>query len=415
MAVGISIWRSVNLGIIAFAAVFLLGAAAGIAPQNYLTHFPADLCLLIIGVTMLFAHAERSGAIEWLLSKVLSLVGKKSRILIWVPFALGAVLSAAGGFPGAVVAIVTPVAAKLSRASGIDYMTVAILGVWGATSGAFSPISPYGAALQTAAERANLAYNPWVLFGAVLAVQLILAVLTSIILPRVNRQLDPKQAHLNTSVQNHDLDAAETQPSTTARRAKAYCYCSLAAILIFVGLVAAFPLDIGLVALALSLALQLVFHPDEKAIIRAVPWAVILLLSGLLVYIGVLGQLGTINALESILEGALAPVVSVLLVIYLTAVIGNIDSSTLAVLTIAAPLALTATGHIPAAGLAILTAIGVVGSTTTISPVHVGGAMIMGNATAIDDRILLRRLFGVVGFFTVVLPALVAILPIFIM
>ncbi|MGQ7241829.1 SLC13 family permease [Salinicola sp. V024] len=415
VAVSVSIWRSVNLGILAFAAAFVIGAVAHIPPDNYLTNFPADLCLLIIGVTMLFAHGERSGAIEWLLGWVLRIVGERTGILMWVPFILGAVLSSAGGFPGAVVAIVTPVAAKLARSSGIDYMTIAILGVWGATSGAFSPISPYGAAFRAAAQQAGLAYNPWILFGAILAIQLLLALVASVILPKMGRRLGHHMESCDSSKNAYQAHNAGASLVDITTGKKAYRYTSLAAILIFVGLVAIFPLDIGLVALSLSLALQLIFRPSEKAIVSAVPWSVILLLSGLLIYISLLGQLGTIDTLATLLQGSMAPIVSVLLIIYLTAVLGNIDSSTLAVLTIAAPLALTATHNMPSAGMGMLIAIGLIGSTTTISPVHVGGAMIMGNATPIDERILLRRLFVVVGFLTVLLPALVALMPIILM
>ncbi|MDR5785452.1 SLC13 family permease [Caballeronia sp. LP003] len=396
----LSVWRSLNLGLIAFACVFLVASLMGMSPKAYLAKFPVDLCLLIIGVSLLFEHCARSGGIDWLLTCILKFLGPSSPLLTWIPFCFGLLLGTVGGFPGAVVAIVAPIAATISCANNRDYLTVATLAVWGATAGAFSPIGSYGAAIRVAAENAGLAYSPWSVYMSILVSQTLLAGVASLVLPKtaqrsanngLTRSLRPKNTKIESSVAN-----------TWYRRS------SIGALAVFIGAVASFKIDIGLLAILLSLILQLVFRPSEKEILKAVPWSVVLLLGGLLTYIGLLDRIGNIDALEATINGIGSPTIAVFVILYLVALLGNIDSSSLGVLSITAPLALTVTANSSEASIGILAAVGLLCSITTISPVHVGGGMILGNSTEGDDKNLLRRLLSTVATLSCIVPCLMA-------
>ncbi|WP_338836713.1 SLC13 family permease [Gordonia polyisoprenivorans] len=73
----ISILRKVNIGIVALAATLLMTTATHTDATKTLSKFPASLVILIIGVTLLFAHAERSGAINWLVEHALRWIGNR--------------------------------------------------------------------------------------------------------------------------------------------------------------------------------------------------------------------------------------------------------------------------------------------------------------------------------------------------
>lgn len=59
----IAIWRRINIGLLALAAAFVLVLLAGVDPKVMYAKFPGDLFVLIAGVSLLFAHLERSGAV----------------------------------------------------------------------------------------------------------------------------------------------------------------------------------------------------------------------------------------------------------------------------------------------------------------------------------------------------------------
>ncbi len=109
----VSVWRRINVGLVAFPAAFLVAAIGGISAKTILTAFPGELSVLIIGITLLFAHAQRSGAISWLTDAALRPVGSRRWMVPWVGFILAAVLGTIGGLPAAVVAIVIPIVSGL--------------------------------------------------------------------------------------------------------------------------------------------------------------------------------------------------------------------------------------------------------------------------------------------------------------
>ncbi|WP_327589578.1 hypothetical protein OHA25_23140 [Nonomuraea sp. NBC_00507] len=86
------------------------GLAAGVPTNDVTAFFPADFFVLIVGVTALFAVAQLNGTLDWLLDLLLRLAGGRLVLIALAPFAIGAVLTAAGTLPAAATAIVSPIA-----------------------------------------------------------------------------------------------------------------------------------------------------------------------------------------------------------------------------------------------------------------------------------------------------------------
>ena len=122
-------------------------------------------------------------------------------------------------------------------------------------------------------------------------------------------------------------------------------WCSGVALVAFVVLVVFPKTDVGITAVAMAVILQILFRPNEKALLARIPWNSILLLCGLLTYLGLLEQIGTIASIQKGLNHLGTGPLLILVVAYMTALLCNIESSTLGVLGLIAPLVFAAFGN----------------------------------------------------------------------
>ncbi|MCU1650176.1 MAG: putative dicarboxylate carrier protein [Pseudonocardia sp.] len=100
-----------NIGVLALAAALPVLFLSGLDPKVMYQTFPGDLFVLIAGVSALFAHLERSGALARVVEKVYATVGERQALLPWTGFLLAALLSTAGAFSTAPIAFLVPMVA----------------------------------------------------------------------------------------------------------------------------------------------------------------------------------------------------------------------------------------------------------------------------------------------------------------
>ncbi|OLT12450.1 hypothetical protein BJF79_22190 [Actinomadura sp. CNU-125] len=165
-------------------------------------------------------------------------------------------------------------------------------------------------------------------------------------------------------------------------------------------------------SLLVGLVLHLVFKPDTRRVIGDLPWGVVVLTAGVLVYVGVLERVGTLDALAGHLGGIDAALLTVLAIAYLAALFATVESSTVAVLGVIVPLTATALPHQSSAGFtALLIAIcGVIGA-VGISPMHLGGGLVLANTSEEENPRVFRWLLGISLAAAAVLPLLLLLVP----
>ncbi|WLT01700.1 SLC13 family permease [Snodgrassella alvi] len=78
-------------------------------------HFPGSIVTLLIGVSLLFGHFERSGSLSWLTDKVYKAIGEHTLLIPWVGYMIGLFISTAGAFSTATIILLVPVIAALGR------------------------------------------------------------------------------------------------------------------------------------------------------------------------------------------------------------------------------------------------------------------------------------------------------------
>lgn len=417
----LSVWLRINVGVVAFPAAFLLGAVAHITPAQTLNAFPGALVILIIGITLLFAHAQRSGAVNWLTESMVRLVGSRRWLLPWTGFVMAALLGTIGGLPAAVVAIVIPVVAGLARAHGLNYLMMALMANWAAIAAGMSPLSPAGALFLTLAERAHIDYSPWALYGIVMGVHAVASLIAFLALggarrderaPATARPMPPAEGSTDLAVREESPAVRPAWRSPSADNKRTYRIGSLVALGALVVLAVGFHFDVGLTALSLALLLQIVFRPPEKEMLERVAWPVVLLLAGLLIYLNLLSKVGTLQAIQQALQGIASTALTILALAYVTALLSNMDSSTIVVLGAMAPIGLAISSGSATAALAVLVTVAVATGIVSMSPVHIDGSLIIANSPNNDEPQLFRRLIYLSLGISLVLPGLVAIFPI---
>jgi di/tricarboxylate transporter len=385
-----------DLGSAALAAAFLLGLVAGVPTEEVTGFFPADFFVLIVGVTALFAVAHLNGTLDWLLDLLLRLVGGRAVLVPLVPFVIGAVLTAVGTLPAAATAIVAPIALGLAARYRYSPLVAAVLGVTGIISGLLSPLAVYGVSARGQGDKLGLglpdsAPVEFLLGGlltgvVVCAVCLVIGVRTGAV-PRGRVTTTP--------------DAEQSDVDRTGAGARALTLaCMLAVVVASVG----FDLNVGYLGLTAAVLLQLVLRLAPGAVVSKIPWGVVLLIGGLLTYVGLMQHLGAFEKISDLLSVEGSPSLSLLVLCYIAGVT-SFAASSIAVFVTTMPLLppLVADGVSPVGAVLALALASIL---VDINPLGITGGLILGAAEPSVRPKLFRQLltYGLISI--VVAPPL---------
>ncbi|MFF7651310.1 SLC13 family permease [Streptomyces sp. NPDC007983] len=387
--------RSINMGALSFAAAFGVGElVADFDADHIFAGFPGDLFVVLVGVTYLFALARANGTTDWLVHAAIRLVRGRVALIPWVMFAISGVLTAIGAVSPAAVAIVAPLALSFAARYRISPLLMGAMVVHGAQGGGFSPISIYGSIVNGIVEREKLPGNEVALFLASLVVNLLIAAVVFVVcgglkLPRTDT-----------------ADASEEAASDADTRLTPARIATLVALVALVVAVLAFDLDAGLTAITLAVALS-AFWPDHgKRAVNEITWPTVLLICGVLTYVGVLDEMGTITYAGNAVTDIGIPLLAALLLCYIGAIISAFASS-VGIMGALIPLAVPflSQGHIGAVGM--IAALSVSATVVDVSPFSTNGALVLAAAPDVDRDRFFRQLMIYGGIMVVVVPAAV--------
>jgi di/tricarboxylate transporter len=412
----VAIWRRMNIGVLALAAALPVLFLSGLDPKVMYQTFPGDLFVLIAGVSALFAHLERSGALAKVVEKVYATVGDRQALLPWTGFLLGALLSTAGAFSTAPIAFLVPMVAHVGVRYRASFYLCELAVIIGANSAGLSPLNPTGATVRAAATKLHVTYSGWGLW----AVSMVVATIVVLVLQGLNAvqrrrgrafELVPAPAAASDDKGSNHTGTDNRDSGAVSAPNRAYMWCSGLGFVAFVLLVVVAKADVGVSAMCLVALLQIAFHPNERALLSRLPWSSILLLCGLLTYLGLMQKIGTIDSIASVLHGLGAGIALVLVLAYLTAILCNIESSTLGVLGLMTPIVYTAFAHSPLT-FWVTCAVTVPAALMVMNPIHVAGTLIISNSAADQQEALFRRLLTLAVSLAIITPGLLAIIPI---
>ncbi|MEV6751344.1 SLC13 family permease [Streptomyces sp. NPDC051214] len=384
--------RSINMGALAFAAAFAVGElVADLDADGIFAGFPGDLFVVLVGVTYLFAIARANGTTDWLVHASIRLVRGRIALIPWVMFVITGALTAIGAVSPAAVAIVAPIALSFAARYGISPLLMGAMVVHGAQGGGFSPISIYGSIVNGIMERENLPGNEVVLFLASLVVNLIIAGIVFVLFGGL------KLGGRDTDKSADSEDSSRLDPAKIA---------TLAALVALVVAVLAFDLDAGLSAITLAVLLS-AFWPDvSRKAVGEIAWPTVLLICGVLTYVGVLEEMGTIKWAGEGVSDIGVPLLAAVLLCYIGALVSAFASS-VGIMGALIPLAVPflAQGEIGAVGM--IAALAVSATVVDVSPFSTNGALVLAAAPDVDRERFFRQLMVYGGVVVAVVPAAV--------
>ena len=408
----IGTWRDINMGLLGFvAAAGVGGLVLHQAPEEFLAGFPVDLFLTLVGLTYLFGFAQNNGVIEVIVNWCVKLVGGRTALMPWIFFALTAILISLGALFA--VAIIAPLALSFARKHRINQFMVGLLVVHGALAGAFSPISVYGIFINDYLARNGLTPTPVSLFFAPLIFNVVFALVVYIVLrrrPGLRAEVDDAPSARNAS---SDIESSETGSSGTGNSAVATSTIrlTLSQVPTLIGLIAMalsvliFGWDVGIVTITIAVVLTFINPAAGKAAMTKVSWSVVILITGVLTYIAVLQEAGTVEWVSTGISAIGIPLLAALLLFYMSGLISALASS-LAIIGVVIALAVPflESGDVHVGGF--VAALAIAATIVDISPFSTNGAMLLANVdSTIRDRYY-KQMIGYAGLMCLIGPGL---------
>jgi di/tricarboxylate transporter len=180
---------------------------------------------------------------------------------------------------------------------------------------------------------------------------------------------------------------------------------TIAGLVALVILTLVFNLDVGLVAITIAVVLGLFAWQRQSEAVNQIPWSVVLLICGVLTYIGVLEEIGTIDYAGNAVASVGLPLLAALLICYVGAIVSAFASS-IAVLGATIPLAVPFLLEGSVGAIGMVAALAVASTVVDVSPFSTNGALVVANAQNVDRDVLFRRLLIYGAVVTVVAPLL---------
>ncbi|MFE4544408.1 SLC13 family permease [Arthrobacter sp. NPDC056727] len=434
-----------NMGALAFVGAFLLGSVVlGMSTSDILANFPGGLFLTIVGVTYLFAIAQNNGTIDLLVRGAVRMVGSKVALIPWVMFAITAVITAVGALSPAAVAIIAPIALSFAAKHKINPLMMGMMVIHGAQAGGFSPIAVYGVTVNGIIAKTDLEASPMAIFLASFVFNLAIAVVLFIVLggskllstktgrlveqaaeSRMAVSVGARAAGVTLQGSGSDISPSGvaskgTSGSSAADAAGAGARATVPQLVTIAGLIAlavislGFKVDVGFVSITIAMVLALVSPAAQKGAINKISWSTVLLICGMLTFVGVLEEAGTIKFVSDGVAHLGMPLLAALVICYIGAVVSAFASST-AILAALIPLAVPflSTGEIGAVG--VIAALAVAATIVDVSPFSTNGALVLANAPEdVDKDRFYKQILAYSGIVVIAGPAiawLVMVLP----
>ncbi|MGZ1491741.1 SLC13 family permease [Brevibacterium sediminis] len=421
--------RGVQIGVL-----MLVGAAGtgllftDMAVDDITAEFPLDIMILLAGVTYFFAIAQENGTVDKIIDWALERVGSSAVLLPAVFFVITGCIAAMGAPLAGLVMM--PVGMQVARKYGVDYALMGLAICFAIGAGGFAPTSLYGIVTYSTAHDAGIDLSPFLLFGIAVAVYLVMLVVAYFMYGRslFSKTTVAAAEHASAgSTQSKisrgsasassvafgedDEDEALFDSSTTdvAGESKPFTFVQILTVIFMVGLIGTVVVlaalgqepDIGLLCFMFGAILALVDPKTGKAAIPKIDWPTVLLVGGIITFVGVLQNMGAVDLLGEGAESIGSPLIAA----FVLCIVGGLVSafaSTTGILAALVPLALPliAAGGVP--GWALIAALGVCSAVVDVSPFSTLGATVVATAP-VEDKPRLTRILVKFGMSMVVI------------
>lgn len=271
-----SLTTRINVGVLAVALAWPIAIfVAKWKMDAMMGTFPSTLFITLVGVSVLFGVAQANGTMHAIAQSTVSLLRGRAAALPLLFFLMACAISTAG--PGAIsaTALLAPIAMGIAVQARMPVFLTALMVGNGANAGNLSPISAVGVIVHNAMTKIGLDGHLWSVWSANFVAHALAACAAWV--------LFGGPALLKVG----DVDRITDPPPLTSKH-----WMTIGVISCWVIAVVTFRLNPGLAAFIAASVLILAGIGEDAASLRQVPWAVILMVCGVSVLIGVLEKTG---------------------------------------------------------------------------------------------------------------------------
>jgi di/tricarboxylate transporter len=408
----------INLGALSLVAAFIIGSLAlqgspDDVADGIFAQFPGNLFVILVGVTFLFAIARANGTVDWMVHQAMRAVGGRIALIPWIMFAVTALLTAFGSVVPAAVAIIAPVGLSFALRHRINPVLMGLSIINGASAGGFSPISIFGVITNTVVADNNLPGSPLFLFLGSLVFNVLLNIVVFFLFggrELLGRVAEPEPEKAEAEVAHGDGVAHRDGPGAAKARTTGATGAGFAdgehppvttldlnrslTLVALVGLAVgalAFQLDVGLLAITAAVVLSLLAPNAYKGAVAQVAWPTVLLICGIVTYVNLMQEMGTVDFLGNQVALIGVPLLAALVICYIGAAVSAFASTTGilgALIPLAVPFLLA--GYVGPVGL--ITALAISSSVVDSSPFSTSGALVVANTPEERREYVYQRL-----------------------
>ena len=388
----IGAFKPINIGVMGFVAAFIVGyVVCGLSEDDILASFPAELFIILAGVTYFFNTLQDNGTINVITTSGLRLVRGNMGLIPWVMFVLELILCAVGTQGTAAIIIVTPIALQLANACGMSQLMMALMVAFGMTGGIFSPLNIMGLVVDGVLEEYSIASNPLGLWIATVAFSFGLSLITFLIFGGYKFLGNKKISDLAGGEHSDVLEMLNKKVSVNA-----YQGASLIALVVLVTLGIVFEINMGFAALILGFVLGCTQPSRQGGIIKSMPWSIIFMVSGIVTYVGVMQDVGVMDWLTQLISNIGSPKLATLITAYIGGFVSAFVSTT-GFLSGVIPLCISVLEEPGIWSIGVLACICQAASIVDVCPFSTTGAIFVANAQGKEKDTLYSHLLYAAG------------------
>jgi di/tricarboxylate transporter len=409
-ALVVSCVSQLNVGVLAIVLAWIVGVYfGGMRLEQVLAGFPVSLFLTLVGVTLLFAQAQGNGTLELIARRAVRLCRGNPGLIPILFFILTAALSSSGPGNIAATALMAPLGMAAAGRYRISPFLMAIMIANGASAGSVSPIAPTGVIVNQFVAKMGMPDARWTIYANNLLAHAAVAFTGYLLLGgwklmRVGRATVTPHPSAAISA-SWPLDSAAaaavdvgtdgnhlvqiTEPPDRFMQRHWLTIVVIAALI--VGAVF-FNVNVGMAAFTGALLLTLARAANEGAAFKAMPWNVIMMVSGVTVLVALLEKTGGMDLFTGFI-GHLATTATVIpITAFFTGLVSVYSSTTGVVLPAMLPIVPGVIQHIGGGNpMALVSSMVVGGHMVDVSPLSTLGALCLAAAPPGTDT---RRMFN---------------------
>ena len=298
IAIALSCFARINVGVIAIVMAWVIGVyVAGLPLGEVVAGFPSQLFLTLAGVTLFFTVAEANGTLSKIAHRAVMVCRGNIGLIPVMFFFLTMLLAFVGPGSIAAVALVAPTAMAVAGQTGISAFLMAIMLANGSSAASLSPFGPTGIIVNGLMAKLGFPDLVWSNFFSVAIAHTVVGFLGYFAFGGLKLFARGSAAIAGTG------GAVGMAPAAVLPFGWRH-WLTVALIAVILTGVTLAGLNVGMLALAATVLLVLADAGDDSVGLKTMPWAPIVMVSGVTVLVTLLEKTGGMDLFATILASA---------------------------------------------------------------------------------------------------------------